>query len=162
MNEITKLISELAIDEEKKQTILIMLGEKPAKPTNEVTVPLASKRADSEQRIEPEQPFDHTMTLHPQSAQSSNVVEDSVTQIGKYAVSTLLGTGGAGKVYRVRDPDLNRDIALKIPRAGILCTPLSRRITHPFKLKLEPIRHISQNSRRVFRARKRRHLIFVQ
>lgn len=122
MNEITKLISELEIDEEKKQTILIMLGEKPAKPTNEATVLLASKRANSEQRIEPEKPFDHTMTIHPQSPQPSNVVEDSVTQIGKYAVSTLLGTGGAGKVYRVRDPDLNRDIALKIPHVDTLST----------------------------------------
>ena len=33
--------------------------------------------------------------------------------VGRYPVVSLLGRGGMGEVLRVRDPDLNRDVALK-------------------------------------------------
>src|SRR5262249_486255 len=39
------------------------------------------------------------------------------TRLGAYEVVALLGTGGMGKVYRGRDPRLQRDVALKVLRA---------------------------------------------
>ena len=36
------------------------------------------------------------------------------TKLGPYEVVSLIGTGGMGEVYRVRDSRLGRDVALKI------------------------------------------------
>jgi serine/threonine protein kinase len=38
------------------------------------------------------------------------------TRVARYVVSEVLGTGGAGVVYRAHDPQLRRDIALKLLR----------------------------------------------
>jgi len=36
------------------------------------------------------------------------------TRLGAYEVSTLIGVGGMGAVYRARDPKLDRDVAIKV------------------------------------------------
>jgi serine/threonine protein kinase len=36
------------------------------------------------------------------------------SKIGPYEIVTLIGAGGMGEVYRARDPNLNRDVAIKI------------------------------------------------
>ncbi len=38
----------------------------------------------------------------------------SGTRLGPYEVTTLIGQGGMGEVYRARDTKLNRDVALKV------------------------------------------------
>lgn len=45
------------------------------------------------------------------------------TQIGRYAVTGLLGQGGMGRVVRARDPQLQRDVAIKLVEAEALDEP---------------------------------------
>lgn len=42
---------------------------------------------------------------------------------GRYEIKKVLGAGGMGKVYRARQVDLGRDVALKIPSAAVLENP---------------------------------------
>ena len=43
--------------------------------------------------------------------------------IGKFEVLEQLGRGTFGTVYKARDPDLHRMVAVKVPRAGSFATP---------------------------------------
>lgn len=36
------------------------------------------------------------------------------TRLGSYVIETLIGSGGMGEVYRARDLQLDRDVAVKI------------------------------------------------
>jgi len=38
----------------------------------------------------------------------------SGTRIGPYEITSALGTGGMGEVYRARDSRLNPDVAIKV------------------------------------------------
>lgn len=40
--------------------------------------------------------------------------------IGRFRIIAELGVGAFGTVYRARDPNLKREVAIKIPRAGVL------------------------------------------
>ncbi|MGH7134999.1 MAG: protein kinase domain-containing protein [Pirellulales bacterium] len=40
------------------------------------------------------------------------------TQLGRYQVKSTLGVGAFGTVYLARDPELNREVAIKVSRAG--------------------------------------------
>jgi hypothetical protein len=48
---------------------------------------------------------------------------DCPPRIGRFVVRAHLGAGGYGDVYRAHDPRLDRDVALKVPRPGVLNTP---------------------------------------
>jgi hypothetical protein len=50
-------------------------------------------------------------------------MSEQVEQIGRYVVLAELGRGGFGKVYRVRDSNLNREVALKVLYAQMLVDP---------------------------------------
>jgi eukaryotic-like serine/threonine-protein kinase len=43
------------------------------------------------------------------------VVEPSITQIGRYKVLGVIGQGGMGIVYRALDPNMAREVAIKMP-----------------------------------------------
>ena len=61
-------------------------------------------------------------TPSPKSKTSSFPVVDP-TQIGRYRVIGLLGRGGFGHVYLAHDDDLNRPVAIKVPRAERVSRP---------------------------------------
>src|SRR5262245_14838988 len=44
-------------------------------------------------------------------------------QLGVYQISTLIGSGGMGQVYRAYDPRLRRDVAIKVITARFATDP---------------------------------------
>jgi hypothetical protein len=44
-------------------------------------------------------------------------------RLGRFEIRACLGAGAFGTVYRAYDPVLNREVALKVPRAGMLQSP---------------------------------------
>src|SRR5262249_28120756 len=52
---------------------------------------------------------------------------EAPTRVGRFEVRRELGRGGFGIVFLAHDPQLRRDVALKVPRAEALVTPGLRR-----------------------------------
>jgi serine/threonine protein kinase len=44
-------------------------------------------------------------------------------RLGPYEIVSAIGAGGMGEVYRARDTNLNRDVALKVLPASVASDP---------------------------------------
>jgi serine/threonine-protein kinase len=44
-------------------------------------------------------------------------------KLGKFELLDTVGSGAFGTVYKARDPELDRTVAVKVPRAGSLTGP---------------------------------------
>jgi serine/threonine protein kinase/WD40 repeat protein len=72
--------------------------------------------------------------------------------IGKFQVLQLVGRGAFGSVYKARDPELDRIVAIKVPRAGYFSSPeqeerflrearSAARLSHPGIVPVHEIAH---------------------
>jgi tRNA A-37 threonylcarbamoyl transferase component Bud32 len=64
-----------------------------------------------------------TFSLESLSAVPDRTVQPPFARLGRYELGELLGTGAFGSVWRARDTDLSRDVALKLPRNGQFLEP---------------------------------------
>ncbi|HYV37658.1 MAG TPA: protein kinase [Gemmataceae bacterium] len=71
--------------------------------------------AKSEAQATPSASFDDGQPL--------NVNADEPDHVGRFQVRAELGCGAFGTVYRAYDPQLDREVALKVPRQGVLDSP---------------------------------------
>ena len=44
-------------------------------------------------------------------------------KLGRFELLAVVGHGAFGTVYKAHDPDLKREVAIKVPRAGNLSSP---------------------------------------
>src|SRR5262245_16488370 len=59
-------------------------------------------------------------SFRPHSSPSTDPVEAGQRTLGRFVLLEALGQGGFGTVYKARDPELDRVVAVKVPRAGNL------------------------------------------
>ena len=62
--------------------------------------------------------YDTTRALGPDEARAAPSSPAMGQRIGRYQLGRLLGQGGMGVVYRARDPELDRALAIKLVQAG--------------------------------------------
>lgn len=63
------------------------------------------------------------------------------TRLGPYEVVAPLGAGGMGEVFRARDTRLEREVALKVLRTGLLADDAARRRFRKEALALAKVKH---------------------
>src|SRR5262245_11620129 len=57
------------------------------------------------------------------STEAAPTAAESPKRIGRFHVRSLLGRGAFGTVYLAFDPQLQREVALKVPNPGVLNNP---------------------------------------
>ena len=64
-----------------------------------------------------------TVATHETATERGQAVVPPFPRVGRYEMGELLGMGGFGLVWRARDPELTREVAIKLPRSGSLGNP---------------------------------------
>jgi hypothetical protein len=77
----------------------------------------------------------------PQTAAPAHPSRAPGTRLGRYLVLDLLGSGGMGAVYRVRDEKLERDVAIKMLTDGLLTSDEARQHFRREALALAKLNH---------------------
>jgi eukaryotic-like serine/threonine-protein kinase len=77
----------------------------------------------------------------PQTAAPAHPFQAPGTRLGRYVILELLGSGGMGAVYRVRDEKLERDVAIKMLTNGLLTGDDARRHFRREALALAKLNH---------------------
>jgi eukaryotic-like serine/threonine-protein kinase len=67
--------------------------------------------------------FEQVRQFRRPAASNAVVPEELPKTIGRFQIIRELGRGGFGIVFLAYDPKLNRNVALKVPRAEVLVTP---------------------------------------
>jgi eukaryotic-like serine/threonine-protein kinase len=76
-----------------------------------------------------------------QMAALAHPLQASGTRLGRYLILELLGSGGMGAVYRVRDEKLEREVAIKMLTDGLLAGDEARRHFRREALALAKLNH---------------------
>lgn len=69
--------------------------------------------------------------------------QDLPSCLGRYRLESLLGSGGFGQVWRGYDPQLERFVAIKVPRPDRMASPLLREAFLKEARKVAQLRHPS-------------------
>jgi eukaryotic-like serine/threonine-protein kinase len=77
----------------------------------------------------------------PQTDTLAHAFQAPGTRLGRYLILELLGSGGMGAVYRVRDEKLERDVAIKMLTDGLLTGDEARRHFRREALALAKLNH---------------------
>lgn len=67
-----------------------------------------------------------TDETHPTPTKSAESAKPKAQKLGRFEVRQRVGSGAFGDVYRAYDPTLERDVALKVPRSGVVLSEQAR------------------------------------
>lgn len=149
------------LDPESKNlsNVALPAARKPAQPADGNTQLSSIQVSDDD--AAPRDPFE-TVSMNPAATSTPGTAVPSEQQIGKprfpqlpgYEVLEHIAQGGMGVVYRARDLTLQRPVAIKVPRAGIINSPEDKerflrearaaaRLRHPHICPIYDVREVA-------------------